>query len=127
MFNVSPEKLVLLGILALIVLGPNRLPQAARTLGRLLAELRRMSGSLQTEVRDALAEPRDALSHAVGDLGLDDLRNSVRDTLSGASSPASPAPPAPGPVQSPGMVSSATAGGLSAASLPPVPDDPSLN
>ena len=34
--NFSPEKLFLVGLIALVVLGPNRLPQAARTLGRLV-------------------------------------------------------------------------------------------
>ena len=34
MFNVGPEKLLLLFIIALIVLGPSKLPDAARTLGR---------------------------------------------------------------------------------------------
>lgn len=119
MLNFSPEKLLLVGILALVVLGPHRLPQAARTLGRLVAEARRISGSFQSEVRDALTEPRDALSNAVGDLGLTDLRSSVRDTMTGAVSPfttainpAGPTAVGPHPVQP---------------SAPPVPDDPGLN
>ncbi len=120
MLNFSPEKFILVAVLALVVLGPNRLPQAARTLGRLVAEARRVSGSFQSEVREALTEPRDALSNAVGDLGLTDLRSSVRDTMTGAVSPFAAAinPPAsssvrPAPTPAPG--------------LPPVPDDPGLN
>lgn len=46
----APEILVIL-VLALLVLGPDRLPQAARTMGRWVGELRRLSGSLQAEVR----------------------------------------------------------------------------
>lgn len=79
MLNISPEKLLLLLLIALVVLGPNRLPQAARTIGKTVANLRRLSGSFQTEVREALAEPHDALAGAVGDLGLDDLRDTLRD------------------------------------------------
>jgi sec-independent protein translocase protein TatB len=41
MMNFSPEKLFLVGIIALIVLGPHRLPNAARTLGRFVVEIRR--------------------------------------------------------------------------------------
>jgi len=85
--NFSPEKLLLVAIIALVVLGPSRLPQAARTLGRALAEVRKVSGSFQAEVRDAIAEPRDALSNAVGELGLRDLRTSVRDTVTGVVAP----------------------------------------
>ncbi len=120
MLNFSPEKLLLVGVIALIVLGPNRLPQAARTLGRMLAEVRRVSGSFQTEVRDALTEPRDALSNAVGDLGLTDLRSSVRDTMTGAVSPFTAA-------INPPVSAAAASVSTSVSSQPPVPDDPSLN
>src|ERR1700692_1427182 len=68
MFNVGPEKLLLLFIIALIVLGPSKLPDAARSLGRALGEFRRVSGRLQNEVRDALADPKDALPPACSDL-----------------------------------------------------------
>ena len=45
-------------IVALIVLGPNRLPEAGRQLGRAMREVRRWSTRLQDEVRDTLdAEP----------------------------------------------------------------------
>lgn len=44
-------------VVALIVLGPTRLPDAARSLGRAVSELRRVSSGLQAEVRDALSEP----------------------------------------------------------------------
>ncbi|HUZ44291.1 MAG TPA: twin-arginine translocase TatA/TatE family subunit [Acidimicrobiales bacterium] len=48
-------KLLFLLFVALIVLGPERLPDAARTAGRLLNEFRRVTGGLQEEVRDAFA------------------------------------------------------------------------
>jgi sec-independent protein translocase protein TatB len=78
--DLSPEKLLLVGVIAMIVLGPERLPHAARTAGRMLAEVRRLSASARNEVTNAMAEPRDALDRAVGDLGLTD----VRSTLVGA-------------------------------------------
>jgi sec-independent protein translocase protein TatB len=93
--NFSPEKLFLVGIIALLVLGPNRLPQAARTLGKLLADFRRVSASLQSEVTAAIGEPRDALNQAVGEFGIGDLRNSIRSTITDAvtGAPARPAAP----------------------------------
>ncbi len=51
----APEVLVIL-VLALIVLGPDRLPQAARTLGRWVGEVRRFTGSLQSEVQGVVDE-----------------------------------------------------------------------
>ena len=43
-------------IVALLVLGPNRLPQAARSMGKAMAEFRRVTGGLQAEVRDAMSQ-----------------------------------------------------------------------
>lgn len=52
----GPEVLVIL-LVALIVLGPARLPDAARQAGKALAELRRMSSGFQAEIRDAIQDP----------------------------------------------------------------------
>lgn len=52
----APEILVIL-VVALIVLGPNRLPDAARQAGRALAEVRKMSSGFQAELRDAINLP----------------------------------------------------------------------
>lgn len=50
------EILVIL-VIALLVLGPERLPEAARQVGRVLAEVRRMSSGFQAEMRDAMQTP----------------------------------------------------------------------
>jgi|ERR1700678_4080184 sec-independent protein translocase protein TatB len=118
MLNFSPEKLFIVGLIALVVLGPNRLPQAARTAGRFVAELRRMSAGFQDEVKGALAEPTEVFRSAVGefrppDFRPPDLRRSVRDAISTTLSPPAPIPPAAAPPDSTGM--------------PAAPDDPSLN
>lgn len=52
----APEILVIL-VVALLVLGPNRLPEAARQVGRAMAEMRRISAGFQAEMRDALQTP----------------------------------------------------------------------
>lgn len=81
MFDLSPEKVLLVLVIALVVLGPNRLPQAARALGRFVANLRQMSSTVQGEVRDALAEPREAFNGALGDVELSDIRDSVEGAV----------------------------------------------
>ena len=50
------EILVIL-VVALLVLGPERLPEAARQVGRVMAEVRRMSSGFQAEIRDAMQTP----------------------------------------------------------------------
>ena len=40
MFNVSPLEMLVLAVIALIVLGPARLPEMARSLGRGMREFR---------------------------------------------------------------------------------------
>lgn len=52
----APEVLVVLFI-ALLVLGPSKLPDAARNLGKAVGEFRRISSGFQAEVRDAFSEP----------------------------------------------------------------------
>lgn len=135
MFDLSPEKLLLLGVIAMIVLGPERLPHFARKAGQVIAEVRKASGSFQSEVRDALAEPRKALDEAVGEIGLGsipklptvpNLRRTVIDTLSAPAptAPVSPAPVSPGPT-SPGLAYPLQAPADATAAA--APDDPSLN
>ena len=44
-------------VVALLVLGPDRLPEAARQAGRFIAEARRLSTGFQAELRDAMNTP----------------------------------------------------------------------
>ncbi|HEY3810155.1 MAG TPA: twin-arginine translocase TatA/TatE family subunit [Acidimicrobiales bacterium] len=131
MLNFSPEKLLLVGLIALVVLGPHRLPQAARTLGRVVAELRRMSSSFQEEVRGALAEPTEALHAVVGDFRPTDVRRSVRDAITNTLAPPAPTPSTGGPAApaSPGGAApgAPTDGPQTVAGPLLAPDDPSLN
>jgi sec-independent protein translocase protein TatB len=53
MFNVGGGELLVISVLALIVLGPNRLPTAARQVGKIIGDLRRLSTGFQDEVRTA--------------------------------------------------------------------------
>jgi len=60
--NVGPMELLVIGIIALLVLGPKRLPEAARSLGK---GMREMKEALQTKEDEAPAPdhepaPRDS-------------------------------------------------------------------
>ena len=58
MFNVGGLELVAIGLVALVVLGPDRLPGALRQAGSMLGQLRRISDSFHIDVTAALAEDR---------------------------------------------------------------------
>ncbi|TME86569.1 MAG: twin-arginine translocase TatA/TatE family subunit [Chloroflexi bacterium] len=53
MFGVGPEELMLVLIVALLVLGPERLPRIARDVGRVVGELRRTSDEFREEFLNA--------------------------------------------------------------------------
>ena len=53
MFGIGPEELMLVALLALLVLGPERLPQVMRDLGRVVGDLRRTSDELRSEFLNA--------------------------------------------------------------------------
>ena len=56
MFNVGGGELLVILLLALIVLGPQKLPGAVRTAGRVMGEVRRISSGFQQELKSAFDE-----------------------------------------------------------------------
>ncbi|WP_201619621.1 Sec-independent protein translocase protein TatB [Psychrobacter maritimus] len=54
MFDIGFSELLLFGVIALIVLGPEKLPQAARTAGQWYAKIRRTVSTLQSEIEAEL-------------------------------------------------------------------------
>jgi sec-independent protein translocase protein TatB len=56
MFDISWGELVLIGIVALIVIGPKELPTVLRSLGQWAAKIRRMASEFQSQFQDAMRE-----------------------------------------------------------------------
>ncbi len=67
MFGIGMPELILILALALIVLGPKRLPEIARALGKGLAEFRRATDELKEEFRQVEQEIEHASPQATPD------------------------------------------------------------
>ena len=52
--SLGPEKIILILVVALIVFGPQRLPEIARQVGAMIRELRRMQDSVRGELEQVL-------------------------------------------------------------------------
>ena len=63
MFGIGMTELLIVLVVALLVLGPRKLPEMARTLGRGMAEFRRASDELRNTLNESVnEEPRPPLT-----------------------------------------------------------------
>ena len=74
MIDFGIDKLALIGAVALIVIGPERLPRVARTVGVLIGKAQRYVTQVQSEVNrsmelDELKKMKDNLQTAAQDIG----------------------------------------------------------
>ena len=90
MFDISWGELMLIGVVALIVIGPKELPGVLRMVGQWMAKIRRMAAEFQSQFQEAMREAE-----------MSDLKKQVdelNDTARGMSShfdPVSSGPTAP--------------------------------
>jgi sec-independent protein translocase protein TatB len=89
-FGISGSELVVLLAVAAVVLGPERLPQYAQQLGRLVRELRRMAQGASTQMRTEMGPEFDDIDWRKFDPRQYDPRRIVRDALSDAFDPDDP-------------------------------------
>lgn len=52
--SLGPAEILVILVVALIVLGPKRLPEAGRQIGRFVAEVRHWSSTMQAEIREVI-------------------------------------------------------------------------
>ena len=107
MFDISWGKLVIIGVVALIVIGPKELPTVLRAVGQWMAKIRRMAGEFQGQFQDAMREAemadlkkefdetKSAVSNAVTSAFdtssiTNDLQKMVDDPTGSASAPTVP-------------------------------------
>lgn len=88
MFGIGMTELLVIFVIGLVVLGPKKLPELARSLGRSMAEFRRASSDLRREFMDTAEEAR------IDRIRLDEPAQAGQDASPGKP-PAPARPPAP--------------------------------
>lgn len=78
MFDVGFLELMLIGIVGLVVIGPERMPGVARTIGKWVGRTRRFVSNVKSDIDRELRdeELRQALSH---DANLDEIKKIISD------------------------------------------------
>jgi sec-independent protein translocase protein TatB len=56
MFDIGASELLIVGVVALVVIGPKELPGVLRSVGRTVGKIRTMAGEFQAQFSDALRE-----------------------------------------------------------------------
>lgn len=81
MFEIGFSELVLVGLVALLVIGPERLPKVARLAGFWIGKTRNMVASVKAEIRQELhaEEIRQALSEQTGLKEFEKMLNETSD------------------------------------------------
>jgi len=68
MFGIGMQELLVIGIVALLVVGPKKLPELAKTLGRTLSEFRKTADDLTEDIKGAVKPEDDIYEPKVGDV-----------------------------------------------------------
>jgi len=89
-FGVNPSEFIVLLVVAAVVLGPERLPEYAQQLARLVRELRRMAQGASRQVRNEMGPEFDDIDWSKLDPRQYDPRRIVREALSDVWDPDDP-------------------------------------
>ena len=81
MFGINGSEFLILGVIAVMVLGPTRLPEYAAQFGRLVRELRKMATGAREQLREEVGPEFDDLDWQKLDPRQYDPRRIVREAL----------------------------------------------
>lgn len=81
MFDIGFPELLLLSVIALVVLGPKRLPHAMRTAGRWYNQVRYAAGRLKRELEDELQVDENNALRQQSISGYETLRSDVQSVV----------------------------------------------
>ncbi len=109
MFDIGFSELVVIGLVALIVIGPEKLPRVARTVGHLIGRLQRYVADVKSDINrevelDELRKMRDSVQQAAASIetsvtsGLTKTEEEINSSISGeVPAVAAVASPSPSP------------------------------
>ncbi len=92
MFNIGGAELLVILLVGLLVLGPDKLPEASKKIGSIMGDLRQMSNGFKSEMRQAMDVSTEAGSRTKGS----ELTQAPGESRS-ADSPAADSPAAGSP------------------------------
>jgi sec-independent protein translocase protein TatB len=136
MFDIGWGELLVIGIVALVVIGPKELPGVLRTLGQAMNKVRRMASEFQGQFQEAMREAEmqdikksvDELTSSARDFSsydplADKPKPATQPTSSETAAPASQveAPPLSAPAETPALPAAETPA-LPAAETPALPE-----
>lgn len=95
MFDIGFSELLVIGLVALIVIGPERLPRVARTLGHLAGRLQRYVADVKADINrevelDELRKMKDSVQQAASGIE-DSIQSEINTTESDLNAAASSA------------------------------------
>lgn len=97
MFGISLEKFVFIALIAVLVIGPSRLPEYAAKLGRLIREVRRMANGAQEQLKEQLGPDFQDVDWKKLDPRQYDPRRIIREALLSEGEPPEIRPESPVP------------------------------
>ena len=124
-FGMGPLELVVVLVLALVFIGPEKLPEVAAQLGKLYRDLRRVTAELSSEFNESMQEIQSIRTEVQGEVqSLQSLDLDAPEATASASGP--PAEPSASPVGA-AVASVATAGDQAVAAGVAVPYGPAAD
>ena len=135
MFDIAWSEFLVIGVVALVVVGPRDLPALLRTVGKTVATLRRMAGEFQTQFNDAMREAelddlkkevtglKDAASKVVGASPFQIARDELKNALETKPKSAPSALAGEAPAETEAVAPSALAPEIAPTPEPPAPTE----
>ena len=124
MFDISFSELMVIGVIALVVIGPERLPRVARTVGHLLGRAQRYVNDVKTDIKreielDELRKFKEQMQDAA-----QDVQTSLHDAGAALKAPADALRSELDALNAPAAAADSPAAPDSEPPADPHPDDP---
>ena len=108
MFDIGFSELMVIGLVALIVIGPERLPRVARTIGHLTGRLQRYVADVKADINrevelEELRKMKDTVQQAASgfESSVQGELNKTENDLNAAANPVAPASETAAPAEAP--------------------------